>query len=72
MNAKLRQFVLDKAMSEAVKQQLVSSFLKKRADRDVQILAAQQLAVEFLNDAWSDMKRLQGQEIQPEKRQVGI
>lgn len=51
-NAKLKQFSGDVAMQEAVRWLLDQSFRKRRADRDVHVLAATALANDFLDEAW--------------------
>ena len=64
----------DMVMNNAVKNQLTYSFLKKRPDRDVNMLAAQTLAFEFLDEAWKDMSRLKDekQEESEAKGQVAL
>lgn len=71
---KVKRFMNDAVLNTAVKNQLTYSFLKKRPDRDVNMLAAQTLAFEFLDEAWKDMSRLKdNKEEEPEiKKQVGL
>jgi len=55
--AKLKQFVNDQNMSTAVFDTLLSSFLKKRPNQDVYLLAASRLAVDYLNEAMETLSR---------------
>lgn len=56
MTDKIRRFLADKEMSETVKSVLYKNFLQKR-EGDVHTLAAQTLAVQFLEDAWRELER---------------
>jgi hypothetical protein len=55
--AKIRGFINEKEMSESVYNLLFRNFLQKRNGSDVHILAAQTLAVQFLEEAWMEMER---------------
>lgn len=55
--AKIRGFINDRDMSEAVRGVLFRNFLQRRSGADVHTLAAQTLAVQFLAEAWTEMER---------------
>lgn len=55
--AKVRGFINDKETSEVVHDLIYRNFLQKRSNTDVHILAAQTLAVQFLEEAWTEMER---------------
>lgn len=54
---KVRNFLGDKEMQQTVKSVLIGNFMSKRSDADVHTLAAQTLAVQFVEDAWREMER---------------
>jgi hypothetical protein len=51
----IRGFINERDMQETVRSLLFKNFLRSRPNADVHILAAQTLAVQFLDDAWSEM-----------------
>lgn len=53
----VRAFVRDVRLNKAVKDVLLSNFLRSRTNADVHILAAQTLAVQLLEDSWREMER---------------
>ena len=55
--AKVRNFLGDKTLQGTIKELLRYSFLAKKDGADVQILAAQTLAFQLLDEAWRDMER---------------
>lgn len=70
---KIKRFLNDVGMSDAVRVSLTNSFLKARGDRDVHMLAAAKIAIELLEEAWKDMKRMKDEETQPNvTTQVGL
>ena len=70
--AKIKQFLGDKEMQGAVKGLLRDKFLERK-NTDVHYLAAQTLAVQFLEDAWSEMARHKHNETEkPEIKQIGL
>ena len=72
MNDKLKRFMSDKGMNEAVKAVLTKSFMKSRS-KDVQVLAAERLALDFLEDAWRDLERYLQEEVKDKVSvQVGL
>ena len=71
---KIKRFMNDTAMSKAVHNVLIKSFLKPSGSKDVQFLAASRIAIDLLGEAWKDLKKSQDQE-QKEARdieQVGL
>ena len=70
---KIKQFLNDKAMSDAVREFMESAILKSKGQRDVYVLAAERIALDVLKEAWLDMQRLKGsEEKQEDKKNVGI
>lgn len=55
---KIRQFIHDEVMNNAVFTLIQNTFLRKKGNRDVNTLAAERLAIEFLDDAWKEMEKL--------------
>ena len=55
---KIKMFVSDKVMMEAVKKVVLASYLKPQKDKDVQTLAASRIAIDLLQDAWRDLKKI--------------
>lgn len=53
---KIKRFMSDTQMSGAVYNVLLESFLKERT-KDVHIMAAAYLAVDFLRQAWRELER---------------
>lgn len=59
---KVKKFINDKAMSEAIYNVLLDSFLKDRPNKEVYILAASRLAIDFLHQAWKELEKFQENE----------
>ena len=55
---KVSQFVGDVMMSDAVYQILLQSFLKKSTSSDVNMKAAERIAIDLLNDGWKDLEKV--------------
>ncbi|PIN79207.1 hypothetical protein COV16_04890 [Candidatus Woesearchaeota archaeon CG10_big_fil_rev_8_21_14_0_10_34_8] len=55
---KIKKFVSDKLMNEAVKEVLKENFLKPRGNRDVHQLAAERIAVELLIQGFQEINRI--------------
>lgn len=55
--AKLKQFVNNPAMAEAVREVLFTTFTKPRAKLEVTTLAAERIAINLLDDAWKELQR---------------
>ena len=56
---KIKQFLNDRNMSATIKEVLIESFLKPKKDNDVQFLAASRIAIDLLNDAWTELRKYQ-------------
>jgi len=54
---KIRRFIRDERMSDAVREVIECEITKPTKDRDVQNLAARFLAIEILRDAWKELGR---------------
>ena len=71
---KIDRFLKDELMSQSVFDVIRKSFLKNKGVRDVQIMAAERLALEFLDVAWQDLSKykLSGDTEKPVLNQVGL
>lgn len=71
---KLKRFANDSEMNEAVKEVLLTTFLKKIPNADVNILASQTIAINLLLEAWREIDEyiLENEEDKQERRQIGI
>lgn len=58
-NEKVKRFINDKVMSDAVYELILASFLKKKSG-DTSLLAASMLAVHNLSDAWKELELYRG------------
>ena len=54
---RIKRFVTDTAMSDAVYSALSAFFIKRRKVDDVQMLAAERTALFLLEDAWRDLQK---------------
>ena len=54
---KLRTFINDGVMSDAVFNILNNSFLKFKGQRDVNLMAAERLALDLLLDGWKELEK---------------
>lgn len=69
----VRSFISSKDVSDDVYTLLLRNFLAKRDGADVQTMAAQMIAVQLLNDAWSEMERMRGEKnVVVEKKNPGV
>lgn len=68
------KFIRDEVTANAVYNKLRDTFLKKKGARDVNLMAAERLAVDLLEDAWSEMSRMDNtiNEARPIINQVGL
>lgn len=69
---KLKRFLEDAALTGAVYQVLLDTFLKPMPNADVQKLAASRLAVDFLKDAWHELDRYRAELARDVKNQSNI
>lgn len=72
--SKVERFVKDEAMMKAVFEVIQSSFLKSRGHADVQLLAAERLAVLLLDSAWKELLTYNVSEVNesPPLKQIGL
>lgn len=69
----IRGFIGDRDMNETVRALLLKNFLRSRPNADVHILAAQTLAVQFLDDAWNEMlKHKSGEKKSPSVTNIAL
>ena len=54
---KLRRFINDIGMSNAVYNVLLESFLKESKEKDVNTLAASRIAIDLLRQGWKDLDK---------------
>ena len=70
---KIRRFINDPVMAEAVFEVIRHSFLRTKGPKDVQVLAAERLALDFIDVAWVELERyLVKKEGVAVERQVGL
>ena len=71
---KINRFLIDKVMSDAVKEVLERECLKSSKDRDVQNLAARFLALEIVGLAWKELEKCQMDKVKEDKplKQIGL
>ena len=65
---KIKRFMSDKVMAEAVRKSILETFLKPQKDKDVQVLAASRIAIDLLQEAFKDLQRYLSQEDSGDKR----
>lgn len=59
---KIDRFLKDELMSRSVFEVIRKSFLRNKGVRDVQVMAAERLALEFLDVAWQDLNKYKSTE----------
>ena len=71
---KVRKFLADKDMEGTIHEVLLKAFLKKRSDADVNLKAAQMVAVELLEEGWKELEKLkaEGEQSTPDRVQPGL
>lgn len=71
---KINRFLNDTVMSSTVREVILNAYLKPRADRDVQTLAASRIAIDLLDEAWKELLKLKtnDQEKVPGSTNVGL
>lgn len=71
---RIRQFVNDEALSDAIYQILRDAFLEPLETRDVQVLAASRIALDMLPLAWKSLLKFktESEEIKGEKVNLGL
>ncbi len=73
-NAKLDLFIKDQVMSDAVYEVIRDAFLSKKGKKDIQVLAAERLAIDLLDDAWKELSKFNSinSEKQSQSGNVGL
>ena len=71
---RLKKFMNDGVMSEAVYEVLLKSFLKPISSYDVNFLAASRVAIDLLGGGFKELDKFKPEDIKdaPIKRQVGL
>lgn len=71
---KLERFMMDEKMSNTVYLVLQDAFLRNKGQRDVQVLAAERIALDLLDNAWTELSKYKKVEnsVAPILRQVGL
>ncbi len=70
--SKLDRFVKDESMNKAVYSFIREAFLEPSGTKDVQILAAERLAVDMLAEAWKQLGKFRETEDNPSKIQTQV
>lgn len=60
---KIKRFLNDSIMAEAVYGVLLQSFLKQQDRKDIHMLAASRIAIDLLDDAWKELKKRKNAEV---------
>ena len=70
---RIQRFMSDEVMSESVKESLVQSFMKKR-DGDVQLKAAQMIALELLQEGWRELENMssEAEHVDKKPKQIAV
>ncbi len=55
--AKIARFLFDGTLSGAVFDVLLDTFIGKKASKDVNVAAAERIAVDLLHDAWKELEK---------------
>ena len=55
---KIKRFIDDKLLQDAVYGIIMATFLKKKDYADVHVVAAQKIAIDLLQEAWKEMNLL--------------
>lgn len=71
---KIKKFIADRAMKEAVYETLLNEFIYFDKNKDTQFLAAQMIAVNLLKDGFKELARISRSDDKPEKElsQIGL
>ena len=56
---KVKLFLADTVMSDAVHSVLLETFLKPRKSDDVHVLGASRVAIDLLQESWRELKKIQ-------------
>lgn len=71
---RIGRLLMDSDLSGAIYDVLLTTFLKKRDHADVQMAAAERIAIDLLNDGWKELEkcRPEGEKLSPPLKQVGL
>ena len=72
---KIKRFMDDAVMNEAVYEVLLDSFLNEKIANDVHVLAASRLSVNFLKEGWKNLEKFRDRKSEKEdevKVNVGV
>jgi len=71
---KIKGFIADKTMSNAVKEVLRESYMKKSGATDVNTLAAERIAINLLEEGFRELKKHSNETERDEKvaNQIGL
>lgn len=70
--SKVKVFLKDRVMAEAVRKVLLASFLKPRGDKDVHTLAAAKIAIDLLDEGFKELDRLKDPKEEPGTNPMNI
>lgn len=72
--ARIERFMNDLVTSDAVYEAVRESFLGRKGAKEIQILAAERLAIDLLSEAWKELKKFRAVEEDDTKitKQVGL
>jgi hypothetical protein len=72
--SRIVEFVKDETTMNAVYEVLRDSFLTGKGQRDIQMLAAERLAIDLLDNAWRDLQKykVDDKSSSPSLKQVGL
>ena len=70
---RIQRFMSDEVMRESVKEALIHSFMKKR-DGDVQLKAAQMIALELLQEGWRELENMssEAEHVDKKPKQIAV
>jgi len=71
---KVKLFMSDKEMSEAVMDIITRAFLKPVPHNDVHVLAAHKIATDLLEDAFKELKKfvIEKESVEKKSKQIGL
>lgn len=60
---KVKRFANDTLMSQTIYNLIREAFLTRKGQKDVQVLAAERLALDFLSDAWKEIIKFKNEPV---------
>jgi len=72
--AKIERFLLDESLSSTIFSVLLGKYVEKRPHVDVNMAAAERIAIDLLHDAWKELERFRPSEEHVDNitKQVGL